>query len=462
MPIESKDTLTPAAQEVCINLPGESVQCWRSSDRIKVILRKHRDVIINIKLGAGKNYTVESSKSEFYNARDKKLVARGASSKVSFQDGERLHLWVTRDFEGCLSIKSEGKLVMRLQPNEIDQHAYDADPKTKAAPIIINLGNASGSNSSIPGITPIAKKNETSVQKYMTPPVAASVNTDECSVVCVVEGALKGAPDAVLTFFKKGGGKSGLVDIDPYDVATRNWLLGQLAGTAAYARDNWSWLKETIEKKPGKWFQLVKVKAVHVRGKIRFYFSGYTKFNTAFGPGGFGPAHDRIVTILAGAGKTSSSFLATVKGVAGSFKGNALVSFIFGSATAVAEWKDDAQKDGYDLTSALLMSVVKAIVAAAIVVVVVAAFVMLALALGAATVPVIVVGAVTVAAGFVINYAVESADKALGRVVTGDAKNSDGLSTAITPYLRKAGKQIEETWNYLMEKFPTDYSELTF
>lgn len=461
MPTESKNTLTPATQEVCINLPGESVQCWRSSERIKVILRKHRDVIFHIKLGTGKNYTVESSNSEFYNARDKKLVAAGHSSKVSFQDGERLHLWITRNFEGFLCIKSEGKLVMRLKPNEVDQHAYDGDPKTKAAPIIINLGNPNESRSSIPGVTPIAKKSETSVQKYLRPPVAASVN-EECSVVCVVEGALKGAPDAVLTFFKKGGGKSGLVDIDPNDVATRNWLLGQLAGTAAYAGDNWSWLKETIEKKPGKWFQLVKVKAVNVRGKIRFYFSGYTKFNTVFGPGGFGPANDRIVTILAGAGKTSSSFLATVKGVAGSFKGNALVSFIFGSATAVAEWKDDAQKDGYDLTSALLMSVVKAIVAAAIVVVVVAAFVMLALALGAATVPVIVVGAVTVAAGFVINYGVESADKALGRLVTGDPKNSDGLSTAITPYLRKAGKQIEETWDYLMEKFPTDYSELTF
>lgn len=95
-------------------------------------------------------------------------------------------------------------------------------------------------------------------------------------------------------------------------------------------------------------------------------------------------------------------------------------------------------------------------------VVVVAAFVMLALAAGAATVPVIVVSAVTVAAGFVINYAVESADKALGRLATGDEKNGDGLSAAITPYLRKAGKQIEETWDYLVEKFPKDCSEITF
>jgi hypothetical protein len=92
----------PVAQEVCINLPGEAVQCWRSSDRIKVILRKHRDVIFNINLGSGKTYTVESSESDFYNARDKKLVRPGANNKLTFKDGERFHLWVKRDFKGFL------------------------------------------------------------------------------------------------------------------------------------------------------------------------------------------------------------------------------------------------------------------------------------------------------------------------------------------------------------------------
>lgn len=32
-------------QEVCIDLPGETVQCWRSADNLKVVLKKHRDVI---------------------------------------------------------------------------------------------------------------------------------------------------------------------------------------------------------------------------------------------------------------------------------------------------------------------------------------------------------------------------------------------------------------------------------
>ena len=69
-------------------------------------------------------------------------------------------------------------------------------------------------------------------------------------------------------------------------------------------------------------------------------------------------------------------------------------------------------------------------------------------------VPVIVVGAVTVAAGFIINYAVESADKALGRLATGNTKSGDGLSTAITPYLGDAccggdGDRGGDSWDDL-------------
>lgn len=452
------------AQEVCIDLPGESVQCWRSSDHLKVVLRKHRDVIFDIRLGDGKSYTVQSSQSNVYNARDKKLVNALRGDIISFRDGERLHLWITRDFKGYLSLKSGGKLVMRIEPDKVDQHAYDNDPKTKAAPIIINLGRARPAPS-VPGITPIEKYTASSpsaMQKYMVPPSPSGAPVDECAVVCVVEGTLKDAPEKISSHFKSGGGKSGLMDIDPNDVATRNWLYGQLAGTAAYVKDNWSWLRASMDEKTAKGFQLVKVKIGHVRGKVRFYFSGFSNHNAMFGRGGFGPNSDRIMNILAGAGNTASSFKAALKGAASSFKGNALVSFIFGSATAYAEWKEDAQKDGYDLASALIMSVLKAVLAAALVVLIVAAVVMLALGTFALTIPVIVVGALTIAAGFIINYAVEAGDKALGRIATGDDQNTDGLAGVLTPYLRKAGEEIKDAWNYLSEKFPADYKEILF
>jgi hypothetical protein len=57
-------------QDVCIDLPGEAVKCWRSSDHIKVILRKHRDVIFDVNLSKGTTYTVESI-SVFYSPREK-------------------------------------------------------------------------------------------------------------------------------------------------------------------------------------------------------------------------------------------------------------------------------------------------------------------------------------------------------------------------------------------------------
>lgn len=461
----------PAAQEVCIDLPGESVQCWRSGDHLKVVLRKHRDVIFDLHLKAGAAYTVQAVESDFYNVRDKKLVYASRAEVVTFKDGERLHLWVTRNFKGALLLKSEGKLLMKLEPNKLDTRQYDNDPKTKPAPIILSLGQASPPAQKtpvIPGVTPVpAVATKLALVKPAGAPLqnhiaASAPDTEGCSVVCVVDGSVKGMPEKIAEYFKKGGGKSGLADFDPFEVATRNWIWGQVAGSAAFVGDNWSWLRASLDSKTSEGFKLVRAQIHLVRGKARFYFSGYSKFNRVFGPGGFGPGHDRILSIFAGVGKTSSSFAAVAKGVAGSFKGNALVSFIFGSVTAIAEWKDDVKKDGYDLSAALLMSLLKAIIAAAIVVAVVAVVVLVAMFAFSASVPVLLVGALTIAVGLLANYAVEAVDKALGKAATGDKSNTDGLSSAIAPYLRKAGKEIQDGWDYLMKKFPNDYQELIF
>jgi hypothetical protein len=60
----------------------------------------------------------------------------------------------------------------------------------------------------------------------------------------------------------------------------------------------------------------------------------------------------------------------------------------------------------------------------------------------------------------IINYAVEAADKALGRKATGDVKNTDGLASVIAPLLRDTEKTIEGSWKHLMDKFPTSYEPL--
>ena len=130
-------TATPSplkSQEVCIDLPGESVQCWRSSDNIRVVLRKHRDVFFDIHLTPGASYTVESVQ-EFYCPRDKKLVKR-----ATFQDGERFHLWVGREFQGTLVLKSSSKVLSTFEPNKLDTKKYGADPKVKPEPLMVIFG----------------------------------------------------------------------------------------------------------------------------------------------------------------------------------------------------------------------------------------------------------------------------------------------------------------------------------
>lgn len=134
--MNAKAATSPAAkpQEVCIDLPGESVQCWRSSDNIKVILRKHRDVFFDINIKPGTTYSVESI-SEFYSPRDKKLLR-----KTQFQDGEHFHVWVGREFKGSLVVKAGGAIMGSFEANKLDSKKYDADPKTKPEPLMVVLG----------------------------------------------------------------------------------------------------------------------------------------------------------------------------------------------------------------------------------------------------------------------------------------------------------------------------------
>lgn len=433
------------------------MQCWRSSDDIKVVLKKHRDVIFDLNLGRGRTYRVHATESNFYNARDKKLVHVDQREVVEFRDGERTHLWVPRNFKGSLVLKCDGETLMKLTPNEVDQHQYDDAARTKPSPIIIALGNGPGP------VPPLRKAVMHGPVPHVSRPTPSAAQTDEiCSLICVVEGALKGMPATVAEQFKKGGGKSVLADIDPLDVATRNWIMAQSAGVAAYAADNWDWLKASFDNRTSSGFRLVSAKIHLVRGRVRFYFSGYSKFNLVFGPGGFGSAHDRIVSIFAGFGQTKSAFSAVTKGVTGTFAKASLVSLVFSSAAAYAEWTEDMRKDRYDLAAALLMTVLKAIVAAGLTVLLVGAIVMLVLGAAGVSVPVIVVGAITVGAGLALNYLLDAADRAVGRELAGNPANSDGTAAVIAPILRKAGEEIQQSWTYLMSKFPKDYQELTF
>lgn len=443
-------------QEICIDLPGEAVQCWRSADKLKVVLRKHRDVIFDLKISVGNNYTVESTHSDFYNARDKKIIFAKRKDIVSFRDGERMHLWVTRNFKGVLLLKCNSRLILRIDPSNLDQEKYGEDAKTKPSPIIVALDSTQGSSPALP------KKSLSEAPAVMVQRPSAAPVDEECTVVCVLDGTLKNAPGKVLEYFENGGSGSGLVDFDPFEVATRNWLWGQALGTLAYVRDNWEWLRASIDTKTHKGFRLVSAKMHRVRGKVRIYFSGYSKFNSVFGRGGFSPGNERIMTIFSGVGNTSSAFSAMAKNVTGLVKGNALVSFIFGSGTAIAEWREDVNQDGYDLSAALLMMLFKAVLVAWLSGVVVAILGILIMGAAKASFSVILVGVVIIVVGMGLGYLFDVLDKAIVSKIDKEKGSAENIAELIAPTLRTAGKKIEASWDYLMKKLPSDYQEIFF
>lgn len=128
-------------QEQCIDLPGEAVSCWRSSDNLRIILRKHRDVFFEVNLKLGATYTVEAV-SDFYSPLAKKLVR-----KVDFKDGERLHLWVGRGFKGDLILKQGATIIGSFTVSVLDTEEYGSDPKIKPEPLMVLLGSREMPNS---------------------------------------------------------------------------------------------------------------------------------------------------------------------------------------------------------------------------------------------------------------------------------------------------------------------------
>lgn len=131
----SKTATATKTQELCIDLPGESVQCWRSSDNIKVVLRKHRDVIFDINLKKDAVYTIESE-NEFYSPREKKLLRI-----ASFFDGERFSIWVGREFRGKILLRLNGAEMGRYEINKLDKTNYAPDPKVKPEPFMVIMGS---------------------------------------------------------------------------------------------------------------------------------------------------------------------------------------------------------------------------------------------------------------------------------------------------------------------------------
>jgi hypothetical protein len=425
-------------QEHCIDLPGESVQCWigGGTDKLKVILRKHRDVIFDIHLGNGKTYTLESTESDFYNARDKKLVYASKRGKVTFKDGERMHVWVSRGFRGALILKCDAHVISEVKPNEWDKHRHSDDPKEKPAPIIIAIASP-----------PSISKPTTQMK-----PSNGQISHTEEQALHVHEASKSGAPPIVLQFFEDGGES---LHLDSDNIITQNWIISQLAGASGYVLDNHTWITEL----KGCKFHLQRV--IHKSGpKIYIIFNGNNKLREVMSASRYSLQHTKIIRITGGAGGVKQGWDAAKGAAKDSLKvvakeegkmvlkggGIALVLTIGMDA---AEWYKDfsevgadgkPKKDVYDLFAKVGTDLLKAGLVAALTTAAIAGFFSV-LALGGITIaaPVIAVVVGTIFVGATLAYFIEKGDRAISRAL-GETDTTTWLA-----------KRFRETAQYLSD-----------
>jgi hypothetical protein len=269
----------PVVDEQCvfIDLPGEAVRCWRRSDNLRVVKRRHRNVVFDINLKPGASYTVETSehKSEFYNARDNMLVKR-----ATFNDGEKFNLWVSRDFKGELIWKENYKILGRYSPNSLDKNHYGSDPKTKPEPLLITLktkpmqpqsfGQCTPQDPYGYGLAQLGLNSLLTPQFDMLKPLGATndyepfmdamPDVQEYTVVTIAEleeisaevrkrledgKGLEGTPEQILAPIKPDAKQTDLTNAINTFVSTASSIAGEVVTanafkeTAGYVQENW-------------------------------------------------------------------------------------------------------------------------------------------------------------------------------------------------------------------------------
>jgi hypothetical protein len=414
-------------QQVCIDLPSEEIRCYIYKPKLEIMLRKHRDVIFDVQLFKGMTYTVEADQSDFYNTRDKKIVLFKKQQKVTFQDGERLHLWVGRNFKGSLILKVNGKVLGRYMPNELDPRRYGNDPAEKPAPLLVVMHAEPTPKVMLAGPAPTVSQGPLSLSADWTPsfePLQFSQEVRERTQSMHVVEVRPGGPDvpqAIADFFKHGGEQTA---VDTSGILTRNWLLSQIAGSAAYVSQNQAWIRELWKEK----FYLQRV--THKSGP-RWYivFKGNAGLRQYLSATRYGVEHAKVIAISAGAGSVAGMRHASWGAAKGAVQGGGLLALIFTMTLSTAEWlgdyeQRDAQtgkpkRDVFDLCVKVGVDVGKAVLGAAMG----AAFVgfsvwaatAVAVALGGALVvsgTVLVIG--TIAASVVIGGLLDLVDKETG------------------------------------------------
>jgi hypothetical protein len=319
-----------STQVACIDLPGEAVQCWGGNvTKLKIILRKHRDVVFDIKIFKGAQYTIVAKRGELYDTRCKKIVTVG--TPVYFRDGERLHLWIARSFQGDIELSANGKILGNYDPKKIDCPIESSDPLLKPSPLFVVMYNE------LPGLS---TKTWSVIQADGTFKQSLTneyQGTD--GLLDIVEIPVSGndIPREIANFFKEGGEKEVL----PSDgVATRNWIFNAVVAQLGYVNDNKVWIKDLWGEK----FRLVTVD--HGTGGRKMYviLSGLTRRRVDITAARYGVANAKVLAFSFGGGSAAGLRHAAWGGVKGSFRNAGMLAILFTVTIDIAEWMKDYEQ----------------------------------------------------------------------------------------------------------------------
>ncbi|WP_124473424.1 hypothetical protein [Burkholderia contaminans] len=477
---------------VCIDLPGEPVKCSAETE-LTVLLRKHRDVVFDIKLHAGATYTVTTTHPDQPNGRFYDTKQKANLGKTTFNDGEPCHIWIGRTFEGSLILKQGQKVLGHYPISKMDcTKGCTDDPKDKPAPVLIVLhndkewardlirisdsgvlGNAAaapslmsaldrarqarskGDSSDLLSNSPFQSKKSMAGAANVFPSEALNVSVDgreikySVHMFSVRRNAGVEEPNWVLKFFKEGD-KPYEFRPNPGDVISRNWLLMQAGNVGAYVRDAWygnePWARDFFKRS----FFLIKRGGETVLAfstvpedwkTLGFLLVGYAR---EVQPG------TKLATIAGGAGSLSSAGAAAWNAAKGSFSGNALIAFFIGAGIDTIVWFSDSNQDFRDLIAILLVDAFKAALVGAAISLANAGIVAMAAATGV-TVGALAIGGfvLILGVGLLVDYLFDARGKKFLKLLF---HNPKAVMDEIDGMVRRAGGALEE-------KLPKDYGD---
>ena len=424
-------------QTECIDLPGETMRCWRSADNIKVVLRKHRDVIFDYNLENGATYQLDSTIDNFYDASVKKLVKH-----ATFKDGERFHIWIARGFKGELILKSSTGSITRYNVAQLDPHSYDEAPTTKPAPIIFSMMSTEAAREAV--MAAIANTSLTPTLDWAKNlpagvPVNSAVAQQQTMRIVEVKKVNVDTPKEIADFFEHGGEETA---VDKKGLLSRNLLLAQIVGAVGYYNDNQHWVKELWGSK----FYLKKI--VHKKAGAKWYiiFKEPPSMREFLNAAKYGVAHEKVLAISMGAGSATGMRHAAWEATKGSIKKAGLLAVVFTITLDIAEWHADYEKidpktgkrtkDFFDLFAKVGMDLAFAAAGAALAVAVVAGFLLLS------------AGAVVGASVIVVGTIIVSIGIGLGLALVDKKYN----------LTEKLASNMRDTTSYLQKKLPNDYA----